>query len=274
METTLPLFVSLLTNELSSVDEQVSNYYNIHLKNTEFLDIVKCMDYNEFLFVIDHLFSSFSNHLLNCCEFIEFDKENDVFISFTDDRAESFPIEIKQKKINGKQSTVFKGYSPYTVAKHIVKRRTNVLFLPLVIEEYIDEWHYHQTVYVINLKNNTSFLYDPNGYTSKYCNCNIHIVLSRYTSIVNEILYEISRTCSPIKYDFVKNRNINYDLPIVGSGNCMICCILFMFYYINGYTIENIDNYLSLRSKTILIQHHIVLYNLIGNTLKERICSL
>lgn len=270
METTLPLFVSLLTNELSSVDEHIiNNYYNAQLNNTDFLDIVKCMDYNDFVFVINHLFSSFSNNLLNCCEYIEFDKEDDCYISYKDERAETFPIEIKHENINDEQSTVFKGYSPYEVAKHISKKQTNILFIPLVIETLTNKWDYHQTVFVINLRNNTSFLYDPNGCLSKYSNSNIHNVLSRYVSIINEIICEINHTCRPIKYDLIQNRNMNFDLPTVGSGNCLICCILFMFYYINGYSVENIDNYLSLKSKTILIQHHIVLYNAIGNALQD-----
>ena len=270
METTLPLFVSLLTNELSSVDEHIiNNYYDVQLKNTNFLDIVKCMDYNDFMFVINPLFSSYSNTLLNCCEYIEFDKEDECYISYKDEKPENFPIEIKQINTNDEQSTVFKGYSPYEIAKHIVKKQKSILFIPLVIEKYTDKWSYHQTMFVINLLNNTSFLYDPNGYLSKYSNSCTHSVLSRYISIVNEIVCEINHTCKPIKYDLIQNRNMNFDLPIVGSGNCLICCVLFMFYYFHGYSIENIDNYLSLKSKTILTQHHIILYNAIGNALHD-----
>lgn len=269
MDITLPLFVSLLTNELSSVDDHViHNYYNAELKSTDFLETVKCMDYNELLFVINHLFSSFSNNFLNCYECIEFDIKDECYISYTNERAESFPIEIKQEKVNNKQSTVLKGYTPYEVAKVIVKRQTDVLFLPLVIEKYTThEWRYHQTVFVINIKSDTSFLYDPNGYMSKYSNSNVHSVLSRYVSLVNEILCELNHACKPIQYDLLQNLNMNYDLPIVGSGNCLICCVLFMFYYANGYSVEDIDSYLCMKSKKILTQHHVVIYNMIGDTL-------
>jgi hypothetical protein len=99
---------------------------------------------------------------------------------------------------------------------------------------------------------------------SPNCICN---QLSRYVSIVNEVVCGMNHACKSIQYDLLQNRNMNYDLPIVGSGNCLVCCILFMFYYVNGYNVEDIDNILCMKSKTILTQHHIALYNTIGDIL-------
>lgn len=267
MEEKLLLFVSIFTNELSSLDDNIiNNYYNVQLKDATYLDTVKNMGYDDFVYVINCLFSGINNSLLACKEYIGFERNDECYTSYVDEREETYPIEIKQIILDNKQSTIFKGYSPYVVAKHILDKQSSLLFLPLVIESYNTQWEYHQTIFVINLASNTSFLYDPNGYDAN--DEDIHTVLNRYVSIVNEVLLVLNHTYKPIKYDILKNKMLNFNLPIVGSGNCMICCVLFIFYYVNGYSVEHIDNYLHLHTSKILTQHHIVLYNTIGSLLQ------
>jgi hypothetical protein len=234
--------------------------FHSSLQNRHYIESVKQMDYDEFVATLQCIAHDIS--FLNTSEYIQF-TENQLnfeqyYISMD---CEEYPIVIGAVE----DMYHFKGVSPLQLVVSLTEISTQTsLFIPIVIESFIDNEYSHQMTFIIDTITHVMFIHDPNG-SSRYSDERVHNLFKHYVDSINTVLLEYGM----VKYEYIipPPTRMNFELKYIGGHNCVLASMTYIILYNQLSNVNLVDEILQNVTHSEYLNVYTSLLNTLGSHL-------